>query len=239
MASNNNNNNNNASPPVEVSLDVVDPAKVTPTVLAQHMSVANYAHYLRAHPAHLSATLDEVYRIFPLRSDKYHPLCKWVTDVVHAVDRGQALQTAFTAGASSVCGKQFSGREMAFKCLECGADPTCIMCAECFKTSPCRDHEFRMVRSVNGMCDCGDPTAWKAESFCAAHRADTASQDPLESIPEDVVAWVWPTHRAIIRFVVGVLEGYLEGRLDNNNNKTATTAAAESAGGEEKGREQQ
>lgn len=234
MASNNNNNNNNASPPVEVSLDVVDPAKVTPTVLAQHMSVANYAHYLRAHPAHLSATLDEVYRIFPLRSDKYHPLCKWVTDVVHAVDRGQALQTAFTAGASSVCGKQFSGREMAFKCLECGADPTCIMCAECFKTSPCRDHEFRMVRSVNGMCDCGDPTAWKAESFCAAHRADTASQDPLESIPEDVVAWVWPTHRAIIRFVVGVLEGYLEGRLDNSNNKTATTAAAESAGGKKK-----
>ena len=43
------------------------------------------------------------------------------------------------------------------------------MCVECFQNSPCINHNFRLVKSGGGSCDCGDPEAWKASSFCKRH----------------------------------------------------------------------
>ena len=68
------------------------------------------------------------------------------------------------------CGKRIAKQQHAYKCLDCGADPTCVMCVECFKESPCINHNFRLVKSGGGSCDCGDPEAWKPESFCSRHR---------------------------------------------------------------------
>lgn len=64
---------------------------------------------------------------------------------------------------------------------ECGSDPTCIMCAACFKNSPCVGHAFRLVRSGGGSCDCGDKDAWKPESFCKAHSQCSMSSAPTQS----------------------------------------------------------
>jgi hypothetical protein len=33
------------------------------------------------------------------------------------------------------------------------------MCVECFEKSPCVNHNFRLVKSGGGSCDCGDPEA--------------------------------------------------------------------------------
>ena len=33
------------------------------------------------------------------------------------------------------------------------------MCVECFKESPCVNHNFRLVKSGGGSCDCGDSEA--------------------------------------------------------------------------------
>ncbi len=52
------------------------------------------------------------------------------------------------------CGKRIAKSQHAYKCLDCGADPTCVMCVECFKRSPCVNHNFRLVKSGGGRCAC-------------------------------------------------------------------------------------
>ena len=69
------------------------------------------------------------------------------------------------------CGARIGQSNMAYKCLDCGADPTCIMCVPCFLQSPCSNHRFRLVRSGDGTCDCGDPEAWNPAGFCKMHRS--------------------------------------------------------------------
>eukprot|EP00283_Hemiselmis_rufescens_P021259 CAMPEP_0173448192 /NCGR_PEP_ID=MMETSP1357-20121228/40283_1 /TAXON_ID=77926 /ORGANISM="Hemiselmis rufescens, Strain PCC563" /LENGTH=177 /DNA_ID=CAMNT_0014414677 /DNA_START=1 /DNA_END=531 /DNA_ORIENTATION=+ len=68
------------------------------------------------------------------------------------------------------CGAMIKSGTMAYKCMDCGADPTCVMCVACFQRSPCVNHSFRLVKSHGGSCDCGDKDAWKPESFCSAHK---------------------------------------------------------------------
>lgn len=45
-------------------------------------------------------------------------------------------------GGSAVCAKQLSFGDVAWRCLDCEKDPTCIICKECFEKS---DHEGHRV----------------------------------------------------------------------------------------------
>ena len=45
-------------------------------------------------------------------------------------------------------------------------DPTCAICMPCFKASDHKGHDYTMHESSGGVCDCGDPQAWRAEGFC-------------------------------------------------------------------------
>ena len=67
------------------------------------------------------------------------------------------------------CGGRIPAGETAYKCLDCGVDPTCVICVECFMHSPCVSHNFRLVKSGGGCCDCGDREAWNPSSFCTRH----------------------------------------------------------------------
>ena len=49
-----------------------------------------------------------------------------------------------------------SQNELAYKCNTCQADPTCAICVECFNKGDHTGHDYRMIRTVGGMCDCGD-----------------------------------------------------------------------------------
>ena len=35
----------------------------------------------------------------------------------------------------SMCGKMFKAGEPTYSCRDCGHDPTCVLCVECFKNS--------------------------------------------------------------------------------------------------------
>lgn len=48
-------------------------------------------------------------------------------------------------------------------------DPTCIICKECFENSNHKGHRFQIKPNVSGMCDCGDPEAWKEQGNCSKH----------------------------------------------------------------------
>ena len=69
-----------------------------------------------------------------------------------------------------VCGRVFLDGDLAYTCLDCRTDATCIICEECFNNSNHVGHRVRYHRtSAGGICDCGDAEAWKPEGFCDQH----------------------------------------------------------------------
>lgn len=71
---------------------------------------------------------------------------------------------------ATVCGKVFKNGEPTYSCRECGVDPTCVLCVNCFKRSPHRFHKYKMSSSGGGgCCDCGDDEAWKRDHYCELH----------------------------------------------------------------------
>lgn len=70
----------------------------------------------------------------------------------------------------SVCGRVFKIGEPTYSCRECSMDPTCVLCAACFKKSSHRHHKYKMATSSGGgCCDCGDREAWKKDVYCDLH----------------------------------------------------------------------
>lgn len=53
---------------------------------------------------------------------------------------------------SSICGNIFKNGEPTYSCRECSMDPTCVLCASCFKKSSHRLHKYRMSTSHGGGC---------------------------------------------------------------------------------------
>jgi hypothetical protein len=69
----------------------------------------------------------------------------------------------------SVCGAVWRRGSIAYRCLDCEVDPTSAVCAECFQEGEHSGHDYRIVHTSSGCCDCGEPTAWKPSGFCKHH----------------------------------------------------------------------
>eukprot|EP00301_Raphidiophrys_heterophryoidea_P006332 c12563_g1_i3.p1 GENE.c12563_g1_i3~~c12563_g1_i3.p1 ORF type:complete len:374 (+),score=88.97 c12563_g1_i3:75-1124(+) len=89
---------------------------------------------------------------------------------------------------TGVCGKTWShaSDQVAYKCITCAVDATCIVCAECFFNANHTGHDFRMVQSPNGCCDCGDAQAWNPKGFCSKHRGERPDTQSLTLIPPQI-----------------------------------------------------
>ncbi|KAJ1526046.1 hypothetical protein ONE63_009213 [Megalurothrips usitatus] len=87
-----------------------------------------------------------------------------------------------------LCGRTLKMGEPAYSCKECGTDPTCVLCAYCFKNSVHQQHKYKMHTSLgNGRCDCGDVEAWSSGAFCEVHRESKRKHDTDNSVfPADV-----------------------------------------------------
>jgi hypothetical protein len=75
-----------------------------------------------------------------------------------------------TAGTQGVCGAVWGSNDIAYRCRTCEHDPTCAICVPCFKAGNHVNHDYSMIHTGGGCCDCGDETAWKSEGFCSRHR---------------------------------------------------------------------
>lgn len=78
-----------------------------------------------------------------------------------------------------LCGKVFKQGEPSYFCRDCGSDPTCVLCSNCFRNSKHRSHRYKMSTSGGGgYCDCGDAEAWKKHPNCDLHmpKDDAAAQ---------------------------------------------------------------
>ena len=68
------------------------------------------------------------------------------------------------------CGKIFEEGELVYHCKQCATDPTCVLCARCYRDVDHLDHDVTFYRSgAGGCCDCGDPEAIDSKFFCARH----------------------------------------------------------------------
>ncbi|KAI0239315.1 E3 ubiquitin-protein ligase UBR2 [Lamellibrachia satsuma] len=85
-----------------------------------------------------------------------------------------------------LCGKVFKNGEPTYACRDCGMDPTCVLCIECFQNSAHKTHRYKMNTSGGGgYCDCGDVEAWKTEPFCNVHKkgVETQKKNPVDNLP--------------------------------------------------------
>lgn len=67
------------------------------------------------------------------------------------------------------CGRKFQKGEPIYRCLDCAFDNTCVLCVHCFNKEDHVGHQVRAnicTDTNNGICDCGDPEAWKRELHC-------------------------------------------------------------------------
>ena len=71
--------------------------------------------------------------------------------------------------AKSTCSIVWKRGSIAYRCLTCEVDPTSAVCAECFHGGQHVGHDYRLVHTSGGCCDCGDPSAWHASGFCKHH----------------------------------------------------------------------
>lgn len=100
-----------------------------------------------------------------------------------------------------VCGKKLYSGMVGYSCLDCQMDPTCIICKECFENGDHTGHRFQIKQHVSGMCDCGDPDAWKAEGNCINHNGFIKED---EFMPKEMKKnFIFAFKRAIYYLVLG------------------------------------
>eukprot|EP00850_Spirogloea_muscicola_P017096 SM000143S00761 [mRNA] locus=s143:215929:225527:- [translate_table: standard] len=114
------------------------------------------------------------------------------------------------AGASGgVCGAIWGLDDVAYRCRTCENDPTCAVCMQCFLEGDHGAHDYSMIRTGGGCCDCGDVSAWKEGGFCARHRRPSDGAAPV-SLPEAFVGRARPVLGATMRRWCDCLSGARE-----------------------------
>ncbi|XP_022603880.1 E3 ubiquitin-protein ligase UBR2 isoform X2 [Seriola dumerili] len=119
---------------------------------------------------------------------------------------------------SPLCGHVFKVGEPTYSCRECAADPTCVLCMQCFLGSVHKEHRYRMTTSGGGgFCDCGDAEAWKKGPYCQKHTPTDNSrdteEDPVAQLPADMVARGHSIFSIILKYAVDMLTWEQEDQL--------------------------
>lgn len=119
---------------------------------------------------------------------------------------------------SPLCGHVFKVGEPTYSCRECAADPTCVLCMQCFLGSVHKNHRYRMTTSGGGgFCDCGDTEAWKKGPYCQKHTPTDNSrdteEDPVAQLPTDMVARGYSIFSIILKYAVELLTWEQEDQL--------------------------
>lgn len=93
-----------------------------------------------------------------------------------------------SADKRAVCGVVWGRNDLAYRCRTCEHDPTCAICVPCFENGNHEDHDYSIIYTGGGCCDCGDETAWKHEGFCSKHKGT----NQIKPLPEELSNSVGP-----------------------------------------------
>uniref|UniRef100_A0A673BGY1 E3 ubiquitin-protein ligase n=1 Tax=Sphaeramia orbicularis TaxID=375764 RepID=A0A673BGY1_9TELE len=117
---------------------------------------------------------------------------------------------------SHLCGHVFRVGEPTYSCRECAADPTCVLCMQCFLGSVHKDHRYRMTTSGGGgFCDCGDAEAWKKGPYCQKHTPKESSRysEEVAQLPPEMVARSCSIFSILLKYAVDMLTWDQEDQL--------------------------
>lgn len=93
-----------------------------------------------------------------------------------------------SVGQRGVCGAVWGHNDIAYRCRTCEHDPTCAICVPCFENGNHEGHDYFVIYTGGGCCDCGDVTAWKREGFCSKHKG----AEQIQPLPEEFANSVEP-----------------------------------------------
>lgn len=85
-----------------------------------------------------------------------------------------------------LCGRVFKNGEPTYACRDCGMDPTCVLCIECFQHSAHRNHRYK-VRVLNTQLlfsapRVGSITRVKQQLGCGPVTNDASIEEPKRDI---------------------------------------------------------
>jgi E3 ubiquitin-protein ligase UBR3 len=101
-----------------------------------------------------------------------------------------------SAGDRAVCGSVWGHSDLAYRCRTCENDPTCAICVPCFQNGNHKDHDYSIMYTGGGCCDCGDATAWKREGFCSKHKG----AEQIKPLSEELAHSVGPVLDVLLQF---------------------------------------
>lgn len=101
-----------------------------------------------------------------------------------------------SANERGVCGAVWGVNDIAYRCRTCEHDPTCAICVPCFQKGNHKDHDYSVIYTGGGCCDCGDITAWKREGFCSKHKG----ADHIQPLPKHVAESLGPILDSLLSY---------------------------------------
>jgi hypothetical protein len=73
-----------------------------------------------------------------------------------------------------------------------------------------KTHDYTIHPSGGGVCDCGDPQAWRPSGFCTKHSGVKENFEPSEVLPPSVVNTAQVTIQVIMDLLMELLVKYEE-----------------------------
>ncbi|CAL5388291.1 unnamed protein product [Camellia sinensis] len=124
----------------------------------------------------------------PRLADHFHESMVWLQWLMFEGEPGDALNNLakMSVGQRGVCGAVWANNDIAYRCRTCEHDPTCAICVPCFQNGNHKDHDYSIIYTGGGCCDCGDVTAWKREGFCSKHKGAEQIQPLSEEFANSV-----------------------------------------------------
>ncbi|XP_020227351.1 E3 ubiquitin-protein ligase PRT6 isoform X1 [Cajanus cajan] len=121
---------------------------------------------------------------------RFHESMVWLQWLMFEGDPGGALRSLskMSVGQRGVCGAVWGHNDIAYRCRTCEHDPTCAICVPCFENGDHKGHDYFVIYTGGGCCDCGDVTAWKREGFCSNHKGS----EQIQPLPEEFASSVAP-----------------------------------------------
>ncbi|XVF55280.1 hypothetical protein PTKIN_Ptkin06aG0024300 [Pterospermum kingtungense] len=117
----------------------------------------------------------------------------WLQWLMFLGEPVSALKNLANSSQHGVCGAVWGSNDIAYTCRTCQNDPTCAICVPCFLNGNHKDHDYFLIYTGSGCCDCGDETAWKREGFCSKHKG----AEQIQPLPENFANSVGPVLDAL------------------------------------------
>lgn len=126
----------------------------------------------------------------PTMKNRFRESMAWLQWLMFEDEPIVALRnlSKLSVGQRGVCGAVWGHHDIAYRCRTCENDPTCAICVSCFQNGNHKDHDYSIIYTGGGCCDCGDVTAWKQEGFCSKHKG----AEQIQPLPEEYANSVGP-----------------------------------------------